>query len=109
MFEARIDSLVQIIGRALTEPAGFMREIHKEFFAELSHKFIREIGRTRPDLSETVIQFRFFYSVSTMIGTVVEPVRLEALTGGKFRGDDLDTICAQLTSFVVAGYGPAPK
>ena len=70
-------NLIQIIGRALTEPAEFIRGLHKEFFADLSKRFMSEIQRSCPELSPEQIQYRFFLSVSTMIGTVIEQVHLE--------------------------------
>lgn len=97
-------SLMQIIGRALTEPADFMRGLHKEFFAELSQRFIREIQRSCPELSPEQVQYRFFLSVSTMIGTVIEQVRLETISGGKLDGTNLDRILNELTAYVVAGF-----
>lgn len=97
-------TLMQIIGRALTEPAEFMRGLHKEFFAELSARFIGEIQRTCPELSESQLQYRFFLSISTMIGTVIEQVRLETISGGKLDGSNLDRILEELTAFVVAGF-----
>lgn len=98
------NTLMQIIGRALTEPADFMRSIHKEFFAELSQRFMREIHRSCPGLSEADLQYRFFLSVSTMIGTVIEQVRLENISGGKLDGHNLDRILQEMTAFVVAGF-----
>ena len=97
-------TLMQIIGRALTEPADFMRSLHKEFFAELSQRFMREIQRSCPELSEAQLQYRFFLSISTMIGTLIEQVRLETISGGKLDSTNLDTILQELTAFVVAGF-----
>lgn len=97
-------SLIQIIGRALTEPAEFMRGLHKEFFADLSKCFMHEIQRSCPELSPEQIQYRFFLSVSTMIGTVIEQVRLETISDGKLDGKNLDRILYELTTFVVAGF-----
>ena len=97
-------SLIQIIGRALTEPAEFMRSLHKEFFADLSKRFMSEIQRSCPELSPEQIQYRFFLSVSTMIGTVIEQVRLETISDGKLDGKNLDIILNELTTFVVAGF-----
>ncbi len=97
-------TLVQIIGRALTEPADFMRSLHKEFFAELSMRFMAEIKRSCPDLSESQLQYRFFLSISTMIGTLIEQVRLENISGGKLDGTNLDRILQELTAYVVAGF-----
>lgn len=93
-----------MIGRALAEPADFMRNLHKEFFAELSMRFIREIDRSCPGLSQEDLQYRFFLSVSTMLGTVIEQVRLEGISGGKLDGSNLDKILSELTAYVVAGF-----
>ena len=97
-------TLMQIIGRALTEPADFMRSLHKEFFAELSMRFMAEIQRSCPELTQEQLQYRFFLSISTMIGTVIEQVRLENISGGKLDGTNLDRILEELTAYVVAGF-----
>lgn len=97
-------TLMQIIGRAQTEPADFMRSLHKEVFAELSNTFMREIQRSCPKLSEEQIQYRFFLSISTMIGTAIEQVRLENISSGKLNSTNLDKILEELTNFVVAGF-----
>lgn len=95
---------MQIIGRALTEPADFMRSLHKELFAELSARFMHEIQRACPDLSEAQLQYRFFLSISTMIGTVIQQVGLETISGGKLDGSNLDRIRKELLAYVVAGF-----
>jgi AcrR family transcriptional regulator len=97
-------TLMRIIGRALTEPADFMRNMHKEFFAELSMRFMQQIKRSCPELSEEDLQYRFFLSISTMIGTIIEQVRLESISGGKLDGSNLDRILNELTAYVVAGF-----
>lgn len=97
-------TLMKIIGRALIEPADFMRQIHKEFFAELSMRFMGQIKRSCPALSDEALQYRFFLAVSTMIGTIIEQVRLEGISGGKLDGSNLDRILNELTAYVVAGF-----
>ena len=97
-------NLIQIIGRALTEPAEFMRGLHKEFFADLSKRFMSEIQRSCPELSPEQIQYRFLLSVSTMIGIVIEQVHLETISDGKLDGKNLDIILNELNTFVVAGF-----
>jgi AcrR family transcriptional regulator len=97
-------TFMQIIGRALTEPADCMRSLHKEFFAELSQRFMREIKRSCSELSEEDLQYRFFLSISAMLGTVIEQVRLETISNGKLDGTNLDRILQELNAFVVAGF-----
>ncbi len=97
-------TLMQMIGRALTEPVDFMRSMHKEFFQELSRRFLGELKRSCPELSDAALQLRFFLAVSTMLGAITEQVRLENISGGKLDGQDLDRICDELTAYVVAGF-----
>jgi len=98
---------MQMVGRALTEPADFVRNMHKEFFTELSDRFLIELKRSCPELSEQQLQLRFYLAISTMLGTIVEQVRLENISGGKLSGKDLDKLCGELTAFVVAGFKQA--
>ena len=63
-----------------------------------------EIQRSYPELSPEKIQFRFFLSVSTLIGNVIDLVRLETISNGKLDGKNLDIILNELTTFVVAGF-----
>lgn len=97
-------TFMQMIGRALTEPADFMRNMHKEFFSKLSMRYLCELRRTCPHLSQEALQLRFYLSISTMLGTIIEQVRLENISGGKLSGRELDRICDELTAFVVAGF-----
>ena len=65
---------------------------------------MNEIQRSCPELSPEQIQYRFFLSVSTMIGAVIEQVNLETVSDGKLDDRDLDIILYELTTFVVAGF-----
>ena len=97
-------TFIQMVGRSMTEPADFMRNMHKNFFADLSYRFMNELKRTCPKLSDQNLQLRFFLSVSTMLGTITEQARLENISGGKLSGKDLDRICDELTAYVVSGF-----
>jgi hypothetical protein len=95
---------MQIIGRAFTEPSDFMRSMHKKFFHEICIKFTTELKRTCPHLSETELHYRFFFAVSTMLGSLIEQTRLETLSDGNLSGKNSDAICQGLIRFVVAGF-----
>lgn len=97
-------NLPQLMSRVMTEPVDFMRNLHKEFFAELSQRFLVELKRCCPQLTEQERQYRFFLSVSTMIGTIIEQGRLENISSGKLHGQNTDIILTQLTAYVVAGF-----
>ncbi len=97
-------ALIRLIGRALAEPAAFMRSMHSEFFRELGLRFLNELGRACPQLDEQTLQYRFFYAVSMMIGSIVEQTRLETFSAGKLDGRDFDRLVAGLIDFSVAGF-----
>lgn len=96
--------LIQMIGRAITEPADFLCAMHKEFFAELTRRFMIEIKRSCSTLSDEQLEYRFFFAISTMIGTIVEKNRLERISGGKLDSPNLDRTVRELTAFVVSGF-----
>jgi AcrR family transcriptional regulator len=95
---------IETIGRALTEPADFMRSLHQELFAELSQRFMAEIKRSRPELSKEQVQYRFFLSISTMIGTVIEQGRLNTISCSQLDSSNRDKILTELTAYVGAGF-----
>jgi AcrR family transcriptional regulator len=96
--------LMQMIGRAITEPADFISTIHKELFTELSLRFMTELQRSCPHISATAHHYRFFFAISTMIGTIIEQVLLENLSEGTLDPTDFGTLVDELTTFTVAGY-----
>jgi AcrR family transcriptional regulator len=97
-------TLMQIIGRMITEPADFMSNLHKQLFAELSQRFMKEIARTCPELTHEQLRYRFFLSISTMSGTITSEVRLELISGSQLNRTNLDKILKELTAYVVAGF-----
>jgi AcrR family transcriptional regulator len=102
--QAARSQLPQLIGRSLTEPAHFLRALHQEFFTELTQRFIHELQRSCPHLQESELRLRLFLSVSTMLGSIIETVRLENMLGGKFASGKSDTLVTELTAFIVAGF-----
>lgn len=104
LFEKNDQGLMQMIGRAITEPADFIRTMHKEFFTELSLRFMAELQRSCPQIPETAHQYRFFMAISTMIGAIIEQVLLQELSNGTLDGTDFETIADELIAFTVAGY-----
>ncbi len=101
--------LMQMIGRSLSEPAGFLREMHGEFFADLSQRFLVELRRAQPLLSAAELHYRFFLCVSAMIGAISEQVLLDSLSRGLADADDIDHLAEQLIDFAAAGFGRAPS
>lgn len=97
-------AFIRLIGRAITEPVDFLRGMHEEFFAELCSRFLTELRRSSPCLSERDLHFRFYCAIGTMIGNIVEQTRMETISGSKFAPADFDTLVSESIQFVVAGF-----
>ena len=96
--------LMQMIGRSLSEPADFLREMHEEFFAGLSQRFLMELKRSQPQLSDAALQYRFFFSVSTMLGAISDQVRLGMISRNRIDSTNIKTLVDELVAFVAAGF-----
>jgi len=101
---ARNPGLIRVIGRAISEPADFIQPFHTEFFGELTRRFLTELHRSCPQMSEEQLQFRLYLAVSTMIGSIVDQARLENMSGGKLDQGDVDRIVHEMVCFVDAGF-----
>lgn len=97
-------ALIKMIGRAFAEPADFMRDMHQHFFKELSRRYITELKRTCPNLSEESLRYRFFLSVSMMLGATTNQVILENLSTSKSTTPSYDTVVDELIQYAAAGF-----
>ncbi|MGJ8653953.1 MAG: TetR/AcrR family transcriptional regulator [Opitutaceae bacterium] len=97
-------ALIKIIGRAFAEPVDFMRGMHQHFFTELSRRYIAELKRTCPKLSDESLRNRFFLSVSTMLGATTNQVILENLSASKSSTPSYDTVVDELIQYAAAGF-----
>jgi AcrR family transcriptional regulator len=64
----------------------------------------RELKRSCPGLSDEALQYRFFFTISTMIDTITEKGRLENMSGGKLDSANSERMAEQLIHFAVAGF-----
>ncbi|MGC6425289.1 MAG: TetR/AcrR family transcriptional regulator [Lentimonas sp.] len=96
--------LIRMIGRAFSEPADFMRNLHQEFFQDLSRRYLEQLKRTRPDLSEANLRHRFFLSISTMLGATVNQGLLESLSRSKSTPINYDKFVSELVAYIAAGF-----
>lgn len=96
--------LIKLIARAITEPADFIKDLHSEFFEELILTFLHEIQRTLPQLPKETLNYRLFFAISTMIGTLVEQVQINKLPSTQNHEPDYSILADQLVAYVIAGF-----
>ena len=79
--------LMQIVGRTFSESAEFCKELHREFFKNLSERFRAALRRALPDLSEKQLNWRFYLMICLMLGALSQHHRLEYLKSGNAEDD----------------------
>lgn len=97
-------ALIQMIGRAFTEPADFMRDMHRDLFKELSTRYLVQLKRSCPELSDETLKYRFFLSISTMLGATIDQVILENLSDSKSKQRNYDRVVSELIAYAAAGF-----
>ena len=98
-------ALLKMIGRTFAEPADFMRGMHRDFFQELSQRYLTELKRSCPDFSDETLKYRFFLTISTMLGATINQVILENLSDSKSSPPNYDKILSELIAYATAGFG----
>ncbi|MEM8867085.1 MAG: TetR family transcriptional regulator [Verrucomicrobiota bacterium] len=96
--------LIRMMGRAISEPTDFMHRMHKEVFSDLTQRFLTELQRTCPQLSRDQLQYRLFFVIDTMIGTLVGQVFLDTISNGELKFSDHERMLQELLDFVTAGF-----
>lgn len=105
-------SFLQLVGRAFSEPAEFLRRVHETFFRELAHVFMSEIRRSCPDATEADLWWNLHFAINAMLGSLSQCRRAEAMSNGICDARDLDHMLKRLVAFLAEGFrttAPTPS
>lgn len=72
-------------------------------FDETALSFVDKLKLIYPSLSDRQAHYGFQFLIGTTIYTFSENLRLDMLTQGKYKCDELEPICEELTKFLSAG------
>ena len=101
-------SFLQLVGRAFSEPAEFLRRVHETFFRELAEVFMQEIRRSCPEASEKDLWWNLHFAINAMLGSLSQSSRAETMSGGICQVSDLDDMLKRLVTFLAKGFRPTP-
>jgi AcrR family transcriptional regulator len=100
--------------RLATEPEAFSRRILSDAFDDSSRRCIAALQRVLPDLPGEELNWRFHFLMGTMVYTMADSGRIQALTGGACDPGDVESALRHLVPFLAAGFrappaGPPPS
>ena len=90
--------------RLATEPEGFSRRILSDAFDESSGRYMAALQRLLPQLPVEDLFWRFHFLLGTMVYTMLDAGRIQAMTGGRCDPGDVEAAMRHIVPFVAAGF-----
>lgn len=84
--------------------ARWTRAVMSTHFDPVAQRFIAGMRSALPDAAVEDIYWGFHFLLGAMTLTFAETGRIDVLSGGRCRADDLETIYARMIPFMAAGY-----
>jgi AcrR family transcriptional regulator len=73
-------------------------------FNEVAREYLTEIQRLYPAASEEALIQAFFFSTGAMVAVCARPGRIETLSAGRFRSNDVSHLYKRLCLFLEGGF-----
>jgi AcrR family transcriptional regulator len=114
-FAAGIDSrfggrvFARLRARLATEPEEFTRRILSDAFDASSRHTIAALARLLPELPAADLYWRFHFLLGTMVYTMADCGRIQALTDGACDPADVEAALGRLVPFLAAGFRSPPS
>lgn len=80
------------------------RRLIAKHFDATSARFVEALVKCLPGLSRAEVLWRFHFLLGTLYYTMINPGRIEHLSGGLCDATDVETVTAQMVPFVAAGF-----
>ena len=110
VMEVKVDALVPLIGRILSNPEVFVERVFHKHLAPVSQRFIEALSKALPDLQPSEILWRLHFSVGVMTQTMLWGRIYPKITNGACDSSDRGALVDRVVRFVAAGFrAPASK
>jgi AcrR family transcriptional regulator len=110
VMEVKVDALVPLIGRILSNPEVFVERVFHKHLAPVSQRFVEALSKALPDLQPSEILWRLHFSVGVMTQTMLWGRIYPKITNGVCDISDRQALVDRVVHFVAAGFrAPASK
>ena len=96
-------AFIRLQSRMHTEPPRFADRLRRDVYDDTVREYLAAIREAAPHLSERTAYWRMVLVIGAYLYAHSDSHRLEEMSGGKARTDDLDEMLRQITAFVVGG------
>lgn len=110
VMQVKVDALVPLIGRILSNPEVFVERVFHKHLAPVSQRFVEALSKALPDLQPSEILWRLHFSVGVMTQTMLWGRIYPKITNGVCDISDREALVDRVVRFVAAGFrAPASK
>jgi AcrR family transcriptional regulator len=108
--QVKVDAVVPLIGRILSNPELFVERVFHKHLAPVSQRFVEALSKALPELPPSEILWRLHFSVGVMTHTMLWGRIYPKITNGVCDISDREALVERTVRFVAAGFrAPASK
>jgi AcrR family transcriptional regulator len=110
VMQVKVDAVVPLIGRILSNPEVFVERVFHKHLAPVSQRFVEALSKALPDLPPSEILWRLHFSVGVVTHTMLWGRIYPKITNGVCDISDREALVDRAVRFVAAGFrAPASK
>jgi len=110
VMQVKVDAVVPLIGRILSNPEVFVERVFHKHLAPVSQRFVEALSKALPDLQPSEILWRLHFSVGVLTHTMLWGRIFPKITNGVCDISDREALVDRAVRFVAAGFrAPASK
>ena len=110
VMQVKVDAVVPLIGRILSNPELFVERVFHKHLAPVSQRFVEALSKALPELPPSEILWRLHFSVGVLTHTMLWGRIYPKITNGVCDISDREALVDRTVRFVAAGFrAPASK
>ncbi len=110
VMQVKVDAVVPLIGRILSNPEVFVERVFHRHLAPVSQRFVEALSKALPELPPSEILWRLHFSVGVLTHTMLWGRIFPKITNGVCDISDREALVDRTVRFVAAGFrAPASK
>lgn len=96
-------TLMQMHARLQTDPDETASAVRADVYDDTTLAYVAAFRRALPALPARVVYWRVYFMMGAYVWTLLQPGRLEAISGGTCDPGDMETAIAEIVPFLCAG------
>jgi AcrR family transcriptional regulator len=110
VMQVKVDAVVPLIGRILSNPELFVERVFHMHLAPVSQRFIEALSKALPELPPSELLWRLHFSVGVLTHTMLWGRIFPKITNGVCDISDREALVERAVRFVAAGFkAPASR